>query len=171
MEKKIRFADLVPKSGRPQVHTIWTQPKKDPTLSRAIREGRVLTVFQEPGTTDYGVLGFKQAPHTSVLVFPRPLPHQPQARIIGIKYDLVEEPSMSNRVRAKDLTPRTRRAKAKPAELRFTVRVRRNLTAEEEVKVEAINREEAEQEALKLVRRKPLKADETQVREEIVRVE
>jgi hypothetical protein len=49
MEKTLRFGDLVRNSGRPETIALWTDPKKDRTLTRAIKENRVLTVIQEPG--------------------------------------------------------------------------------------------------------------------------
>lgn len=50
MEKQVRFGDLVRNSGRPQVLTLWTAPEKDRTASRALKENRVLTVMEPPGT-------------------------------------------------------------------------------------------------------------------------
>jgi hypothetical protein len=48
MGKTIRFGDLVRLSGRPQFITLWTAPEKDHRVSRAMKENRVLTVFEEP---------------------------------------------------------------------------------------------------------------------------
>lgn len=66
MERKLRFGDLVRNSGRPQIITLWTDPKKDRAFTRATKENRVLTVVQEPGTgKDYGWIGFKRHPRAS----------------------------------------------------------------------------------------------------------
>ena len=48
MGKTRRFGDLVRESGRPEVVTLWTEPKKDRAFSKAIRENRVLTVESDP---------------------------------------------------------------------------------------------------------------------------
>ena len=92
MEKKIRFGDLVRTSGRPQVVTLWTEPKKDKQFTRAMKENRVLTVFhQSSNRKDYGRIGFDSNGPASYLVFPRALPKQRDARVIGINYQLIEE--------------------------------------------------------------------------------
>ena|SRR5436190_4361451 len=92
MDGKARFGDLVRNAGRPKVTTLWTKPEKDRALSRAIHQNRVLTVIQEPGKKDHGIIGFRTLPGAVFLVFPRPLPQRLDARIIGINYQLVEEP-------------------------------------------------------------------------------
>jgi hypothetical protein len=48
----MRFADLVQDSGRPQAVTLWTKPQENPALTKAIKQGRVLTVIQEPDKTE-----------------------------------------------------------------------------------------------------------------------
>jgi hypothetical protein len=104
MEKKnIRFGDLVWNSGRPETHALWMDPKQDRSLHRAIKENRVFTVIQEPTSKhkDYGRIGFHQEPHASYLIFPRPLPQKKDARVIGINYQLIEEPEVAVEQRAK----------------------------------------------------------------------
>lgn len=91
MDKKLRFGDLVRLSGRPGVFTLWTKPEKDRAFTRAVKENRVLTVIQEPGKRDYGLIGFQLHPGASYLIFPRPLPRDQETRVIGINYQLVEE--------------------------------------------------------------------------------
>ncbi len=89
----IRFGDLVRESGRPRVVTLWIDPKKDRSFSKAIRENRVLTVHTDPasGRKDYGEIGFCREPGALYLVFPERLPKEPKARIVGINYQLAEE--------------------------------------------------------------------------------
>src|SRR5215831_17506162 len=105
MEKTIRFGDLVRNSGRPQTVTLWTDPKKDGSMQRAIQTNRVLTVIQEPTSKhkDYGLIGFHQKPSALYLVFPRPLPQDSDSRVIGINYQLIEEPEATDPVRPGDL--------------------------------------------------------------------
>ncbi len=93
MAKTIRFGDLVRQSGRPEALTLWTDPKRDKRLTKAIRENRVLTVIQEPASKkkDFGRIGFHQNPFASYFVFPRPLAERGDSRIVGINYELAEE--------------------------------------------------------------------------------
>src|SRR6266478_8493898 len=93
MGKTIRFSDLVRDSGRPHVATLWVDPQKDPSFSKAISEGRVLTVHADPAShkKEYGEIGFQREQGATYLVFPQPLPKE-QARIVGINYQLTEEP-------------------------------------------------------------------------------
>jgi len=71
--------------------TLWTDPKHDPRMSKAIRENRVLTVHQEPTSKkkDFGEIGFHKIPFASYLLFPKPLPEKSEARVVGINYQLV----------------------------------------------------------------------------------
>ena len=89
----IRFGDLVRESGRPRVVTLWIDPKKDRSFSKAIRENRVLTVHTDPasGRKDYGEIGFCRERGAFYLVFPERLPKERKARIVGINYQLAEE--------------------------------------------------------------------------------
>ena len=111
---KIRFGDLVRNSGRPQVVTLWTEPAKDPTVSRAIREHRILSVSEAQGKRPYGAFGLHPGPHTLMLVFPRPLPQESDARVIGINYQLLEEPDLKASVSGSRLRPNAKRRSPKP---------------------------------------------------------
>lgn len=110
MEKKIRFGDLVRASGRPQTHTLWTDAKKDKALQKAIKNNQVLTVIQEPTSKhkDYGRIGFHQQSGATYFIFPRSLPAKDEGRVIGINHQLIEEPKVTNPVRAEDLQPRSK---------------------------------------------------------------
>jgi hypothetical protein len=93
MEQRIRFGDLVRRSGRPEAVTLWLDPKKDRSFSKAAKENRIVTVVQDPTSKrkDFGQIGFHKHPHAQYLVFPRPLPKDGNSRIIGINYALLEE--------------------------------------------------------------------------------
>ena len=93
MGKTIRFGDLVRESGRPEVVTLWTDPKKDRPFSKAIRENRVMTVWTDPSShrKDAGKIGFHPKDGAIYLVFPRPLPTGVDSRIVGINYQLTED--------------------------------------------------------------------------------
>jgi hypothetical protein len=101
MHKRLRFGDLVRDSGRPKVVTLWTKPQQNRTLTEAAKQNRVLTVIQEPGKRDYGMIGFEPKPGALFLIFPRPLPREQNARVVGINYQLVEEPVVPKRLRIK----------------------------------------------------------------------
>jgi len=171
MEKKIRFSDLVRNSGRPEVTTLWTDPKRDKTNQMAIKQNRVVTVVQEPTSKkkDYGRIGFHEQPHASYLIFPRSLPHQPDARVIGINYQLIQEAEVSNRVNPEPQRKRFRTGKPKPAQKQFNVTVRRTAIMDTELSVTANNRDEAERRVIQLVKERSFSVAQAKMNEEIVR--
>jgi hypothetical protein len=181
MEKKIRFGDLVRNSGRPQVLTLWTAPEKDPTVARATKENRVLTVLEEPGKTPYGRLGLKTDPHAVFLLFPRPLTADHAARIIGINYQLIEQPEAKHPVTAANLQPKptkpkpkptpTRPVKPRPATRTFTVRVRRTATLDETRKIEARDQCEAKRRAMHIAQAEPFDLAKAVLRDQVVKAE
>src|SRR6185436_5326231 len=95
--KKIRFGELVRSSGRPKMLTLWTAPAKHKELNQAIRDNRVLTVHRSSvgNKRDVGEIGFHQKQDAFYLVFPRRLPDAGPEPVIGINYDLLEEPATS----------------------------------------------------------------------------
>ena len=96
----MRFTYVVERSGQPFAHTLWLAPDKDPELKRAIAADRVMMV--EPGAsggkTDVGSVGFdsSRASGAQILIFPRSLKPFEGARVVGIKFDLVEQPKLEN---------------------------------------------------------------------------
>ena len=180
MEKKVRFGDLVRTSGRPQIATLWTAPEKDRTFSRALKESRVMTVMEPPQKTPFGMLGLKEDPHSVFLIFPRALDLTPNTRVIGINYQLAEQPELSaptpaakpqhpTRAEPKGTPkPRTPAPKPKLAK-RFKVRLRRTATLDETHEVEALNRREAERQVIENAKREPFDLDRAAVREEVVK--
>lgn len=107
--KTIRFGDLVRGLGRPDVVTLWTKPGANRVLTEAVKKNRVLTVMQEPGKRDRGMIGFELKPGALFMVFPRALPREKNARLVGINYQLVAEPVTLKVFRAK--TGKTSRLK------------------------------------------------------------
>jgi hypothetical protein len=85
----VRFAKLVAECGRPENHLVLTDPAKDKLLQAAIKASRVLTIHQEQGGTNYGTFGFSAGRERQFLVFPKSLARFKDARIVGIKYDLL----------------------------------------------------------------------------------
>src|SRR3954468_23036321 len=149
--KSARFHELVKQFGKPQSVTLWTKPEKNRAFMEAVRQNRVLTVSQPPAGTkkDFGQIGFHQQPYASYLVFPRPLPKDAELRVVGIKYDEIEQPRARGGVKVK--APKSARAPAPkpvPVEKRFEVIVRRVATLEVTETVTASDFEDAEGQAL-----------------------
>src|SRR3982074_2081414 len=98
MSGKTRFGDLVRSSGRPEILTLWTKPSKDPSLMKAVKTNRVLTVVQgHPGKKrDVGEIGFHERPHALYFIFPRPLDKKEPEQVIGINYELIEQPPVAD---------------------------------------------------------------------------
>jgi hypothetical protein len=87
--KTIRFAKVVETCGRPETVTLWKG--EDPAFKTALRQNRILTIIREHGgKSDFGLVGFHKAGNAIQLLFPKPLTAFQDARIIGIKYDLVK---------------------------------------------------------------------------------
>src|SRR5436190_20046385 len=139
MGKTTRFGDLVRSSGRPEAFTLWTEPKKDRSFSKAVRENRVLTIIEDPKSTrkEYGQIGFHQSDNATYLVFPKPLPKIKESRVVGINYQLAEDTPPTDPLRSnspsKEERSKTTRGKPrtlKPALKSFEVLVRRTATLE-----------------------------------------
>src|ERR1044071_1035012 len=109
----LRFSELVKRHGQPEIKTLWTKPESDASFMRAVKQDRVLTLFQEPSSKhkDSGEIGFHQKPYASYLIFPKALEESKGAKVIGIKYDLIREPEISDALSPKSLKtlPRKKR--------------------------------------------------------------
>jgi|GEM_PF-2137137 hypothetical protein len=177
MAKEIRFGELVKHSGKPQVITLWTNPKRDRSFAKAVKENRVLTVIQKPTgkRKDFGQIGFHQKTHASYFVFPKPLPKEP-LRVIGIKYDLVEQGTVSDPVRtSSNEEPKKRSAKssAKPVRKRkeFQVLFRRSAVIETVVTVQSASSvSEARRLATKQMASEPFDLAKAVIRNEVLNV-
>ena len=93
-KKTIRFDAQVKQSGTPVQVTLWTKPDDDPDFMRAVKEDRVATVIQHNVGTkkDYGLVGFYPQERATYLIFPEPLPHPNETKIVGLKYDKLATP-------------------------------------------------------------------------------
>lgn len=116
--KSVRFAQVVERCGRPHVHALWVDPKRDPDFSRAQKADRVMTL--EPngrGKAEYGVIGFHPTHerHNQFLVFPKPLKPFDGARVIGVKFDLIDQPPALAPLERETWQPRRRKPHAAPA--------------------------------------------------------
>jgi len=182
MGKTIRFGDLVRNSGRPHVVTLWVDPKKDPSFSKAIAENRVLTVHADPAShkKEYGSIGFQPEQGAIYLVFPRPLPKD-EARIVGINYELTDEPppppkdlvsqihvKPKKKEKAEIISPKKT---PKPELKTFDVVIRRTAVLEEIERVKAFNEEAARKAALAMMKGKRFDVDRATMSLEICSVD
>jgi hypothetical protein len=88
--KTQRFTDAVEKAGRPEVYTLWQKPAQDRHLQSEIKNNRVVTVLKTEAGSEFGMVGFKQRPGASYLIFPKSLKRFENRRIVGINWDLVK---------------------------------------------------------------------------------
>jgi hypothetical protein len=107
--KTVRFSALVAAGGKPELYLPLFDPNHDRGFIQAAKQHRVLSIRQEPTSkkADFGIVGYDERKHTSYLVFPRSLRRFANARVVGIKYDMIGEtalPKCRTRVR-----PKTRR--------------------------------------------------------------
>ena len=183
MAKTIRFSAVVEGSGRPHVATLWVDPEKDPTFSKAIAENRVLTVHADPAShkKEYGEIGFQREQGATYLVFPQPLPKE-QARIVGINYELTEEPPpppkdlvsqihVRPKLKEKDeAKPKAEPPKLKPPEPElktFDVVVRRTAVLQQIERLKAFNEEAAREACLAAMKSSPFDLSRATVSVEI----
>src|SRR5687767_16029180 len=111
MPKQIRFTQLVKAGGRPHPATLWVaDPSKDPEFKKAIDQNRIVTVHHVNvgSKKESGEIGFKKGGAASYLIFPKELPMGEGTRIIGLKFDMLDEPAVKNPVK---ITEPKRKAK------------------------------------------------------------
>ena len=147
--KEVRFAKLIEEFGQPEVVTVWADPKKDRAFMNLVKKGQILTVIQKPTGTkkDFGLIGFHPQPFAAYLVFPKRLPGESEAVVIGIKYDLLKK-SSGQIAGSPASIPKSKMVKPAPVLKTFEVTIRRRTSVEVTVKVEAFNPSEARQLAL-----------------------
>ncbi|HTL18227.1 MAG TPA: hypothetical protein VL793_13405 [Patescibacteria group bacterium] len=171
-QKEVRFRKLVDVSGKPQIVSLWSDPKRDHNFMKAIKEHRVLTVIQEPRThkKQFGKPGFHQDPRASYLIFPKPLPVDSESRVIGISFDLTAEPRVKDPVRPRDLGPPAAKKKTNRGLKNFTVILRRTGVVETSLEVQARNASEAERKALEQVRSEPFDGSKAVIKNQVMAV-
>jgi len=154
----VRFSEVLKILGTPEVYLPLSDPKHDPAFMRAIREERVLSLKQEPTGTkkDFGMVGYLPDRYVSYLIFPKPLSAFKGQRVIGIKYETLNEASLSTpkaSVAAPSQSTKPKPPpKPKPRPRSFTARVRLTAKSDQEVTVEALNEKEARKKAVEAAR-------------------
>ncbi len=89
--KSTRFAFVVETAGKPEVFTLWQDPKHDRPFQSMIRNHRVMTLLKSPTGTEFGQTAFKNTKGATYLIFPKSLKPFENHRIVGIKWDQVQE--------------------------------------------------------------------------------
>jgi hypothetical protein len=182
MAKEIRFSKLVKDSGRPETVTLWTEPEKNPDFMKAVRQNRLLSVIQKSTAhgKDFGTIGFLKEHRVLYLIFPKPLPKEPDAHVTGIKYDMLRGAQSTKAVNpSKTQTSRGATHKRQnhgspngnasgsfppaPRHSRtFRVQIRRTASVETELAVAVEDFHQAEQSALALIRKEAFQPEEIQ---------
>src|SRR5829696_1677150 len=150
MAATVRFSAVVQASGKPDVYLPLADPKHDRNFMRAVREQRVLSLKQEPTGTkkDFGTVGFVPDKYVSYLIFPKSLARFAEKRIVGIKYDTLENASVAApRPKAgtagRSMKPAAPKPKPKPRPKRFKATICITTTREIQIAVLAYDKEEA----------------------------
>jgi hypothetical protein len=184
MPKQVRFTQLVKTAGRPHPATLWVaDPAKDPEFKKAIDQNRIVTVHHVNvgSKKEAGEVGFKKGVAASYLIFPKALPEEDGTRIIGLKFEMLEEPAVKNPVKVKTAKPKPKiekakivkfptsepeepeKPKAKPQPKKetaiFKVTVEYKAMAKREIEVEAATAASAIEQALKEAKGELPKAD------------
>ena len=89
--KTARFAQVIEKSGKPQVYTLWQKPSSDRHLQSQLKNYRVMTILKSETGRDFGIVGLKENKDARYLVFPKSLKRFADNRIVGVAWDLVRE--------------------------------------------------------------------------------
>lgn len=108
--KTVRFTQVVERSGAPELHPLWTAPEKDAEFQRAVKAGRVMTLAQANvgSKRDRGVVGYAPGEHAQFLIFPRSLKPFAGREVIGVKYELLHDPKVSEPYHAPAPKPKKR---------------------------------------------------------------
>lgn len=89
--KTARFAQVIEKSGKPQVYTLWQKPSSDRHLQSQLKNYRVMTILKSETGRDFGIVGLKENKDARYLVFPKSLKRFADNRIVGVAWELVRE--------------------------------------------------------------------------------
>ena len=179
--RTVRFSDLVKHFGPAHLVTLWTDPKADKTFMRAVDENRIITIaLQNVGThKDFGVVGFDPKPSATYIVFAKPLSAANGTKVIGMKYELLEEAPVKDPVSPAQLRPpaKVRMPAPKPDKAavetkdadkkviafpepkppqKFKVAISVTTKSQVEKEIEAANAKEARATALEAMKKEPV---------------
>jgi hypothetical protein len=149
MGDTVRFTEILMQGGKPKLYLPLADPQTDRAFTKAEREDRVVTLKQIPtgNRKDFGVVGALREKYVSYLIFPKRLTSYAGKRVVGIKYDQVDEETSITPQPSKHTKPafqpkkptNVKLPKPPPAPKRFLVRVRLTATKELEQTIEAMN--------------------------------
>ncbi len=88
--KTARFSQVVEKSGKPEVYTLWQKPSADRHFQSQIKNNSVMTIQKSESGTEIGIVGFKERKGANYLIFPKSLKRFENERIVGINWELVK---------------------------------------------------------------------------------
>jgi hypothetical protein len=91
--------------------------------------------------------------------------------VIGINYQLVEEPDVSDQIGRVSAKAKPKPVTTKPVRKKFHVKIRRTAEVERNFQVPAEDRAAAERKAVELARAEPFEVTKARMNEEIVRAE
>jgi hypothetical protein len=111
----VRFSKVLEACGKPDIHLLLIDPAKDKTLQAAIKSDRIMTLYQQSSGSDHGIVGFEQGRSRQFLVFPKPLKSFLGQRIVGIKYELLEDTPAPKKEPAKKEAPKPAEKPDEPA--------------------------------------------------------
>ena len=142
----VHFSKIVEAVGKPVVHVLWIDPAKDITLQKAIKSARVMTVHQRSAVTkaDYGTVGFEKNVSGQILIFPKSLKQFSNHRVIGVRYDLLEWPTVPKSQQASKSRPPKHSAKSKPQDAKIPAPTGERSAIEENARVVKFPTPEAE---------------------------
>ncbi|GEP40928.1 hypothetical protein [Brevifollis gellanilyticus] len=91
--KTARLSQIIARCGKPDLHLVLVDPKKDRALQAAVKAHKVMTLRQNlKGTqADRGIVGFDPGPSRQYLIFPKSLKPFQDRDVVGIHYDLFSE--------------------------------------------------------------------------------
>jgi hypothetical protein len=94
--KTVRFSQVVKKAGKPTMHLQLVDAAEDRELRQAAKLNRVTTISQSTvgHATDHGTVGLDPKLKGQLLVFPKSLASFADRRVVGIKYEMLEEPEI-----------------------------------------------------------------------------
>jgi hypothetical protein len=174
--RTLRFSELVKRHGAPEIKSLWTKPEEDASFMRAVKQGRVLTLFQEANSKhkDSGEIGYHQQPHAAYLVFPKPLDESKGVKVVGIKYELIREPDIQDVLSPADLkkpASKKRNVAEKTRETipTFNIRIRRIATIETILPIEAKTKSEARRRAVQMAEGQPFDSSEAAIKTEALK--
>src|SRR6185436_6869217 len=95
---------------------LWVaDPNKDPEFKKAIAENRILTIHHVNvgNKKESGEIGFQATGSAGYLIFPKSLPMAEGTRVIGLKFDMLDEAPVKDPVKIQPDKPKPKAAPVK----------------------------------------------------------